>query len=739
MSCRIEEGTVLPVTASQVLLVKREPAVARRQLPPPNLPPELMTELPCGSVARATPSYKEAKKLASAHGDTFVDHDYPRKKAEKEGGEESAWQWRSAAKERADAVFLGEEGIESGAIVPGPASGVGFLSAVSALSMASRGRSKGLLEKSLPSKASQEHISKSANAIRDGLPPGTSLFRFSFFKWGQWVDIVVDDRIPFLADGPSAGARLQQAHHFGLALLEKAYAKLHGSYAAVRCISFFDALRDLTGYAVDLSWDIREIAAQLPAFRAGDRYYDPEELWKRFKETHSDDIVMMITGGDDRPAAAAVGGMEEMGLYPHTAYPIRAKETVTVKPAPGVTAGEDHLVYVDNKSADSPLWTGAWSERSGQWAAVSKSKAKSLRKVAERFPLGFWVSWRDLISSSSLLLFLRKERSASTFYGAWLPSRSIAADSKLSPTAGGCTAHVTWHRSPQYLLTAKCPGEVLVSLTQQEPLLFASGTGQGGGVSGALRIGFSLFGPVEENRTTKLHHLQNILRPVIYRNEVEVAECCLLPAAGKYVLVVTTWEPEESGKFCLRVQSASGSCLTSCKPLAHDVPPKKTFGGSVRAALFVRVVSAEGVQKRMLHAVHAYAEVTVDGVSKRTKADKEGGRSPFWDECFLFHLRKCSPSRPPLASSSSPALSKGSAKLKIEVWDSNMLIDTFAGTCHIDVYDLATAAARDWPGPTKMHPLLLKLEGRKSDKEEGKKISGSITLEFCYFLLPDFA
>lgn len=471
-----------------------------------------------------------------------------------------------------------------------------------------------------------------------------------------------------------------------------------------------------------------------------DRYYDPEELWLRLCAVSSDDTVLVITGGDDRPAAAQAGGMEELGLLPHTAYPVRAKETVNVKPAPGVNAGEDHLLFLDNKSAESPAWTGPWSPRAGQWTAVSKGAAKGLKKVLDKHPHGFWMSWKDLINSGALLLFLRKERSPHCLFGEWLPTTAVTADSKLSPTAGGHTAHVTWSRNPQYLLTVKSPGEVLVSLMQQEPLLFTSGTGQGGGVSGALRIGFSLFGPVEDNRATKLHHLLAIQRPSLYRNEVEVAECCHLSTAGKYVLTVTTWEPEERGKFFLRLQSASGSCLASCKELALDMPPKKTFGGGpVRAALAVRLVSATGLQKRMLHSVHAYAEVTVDGVSKKTRPDKEGGKHPTWDERHLFFLRKNSPTKPPTDAAGSPLLSKSSSKLKIEVWDSNMLIDTFLGVCHIGLYDIAAAAARDWPGPTRTHSVLLNLEQRKSDKEDGRVVSGSVLFEYCYFLLPDFA
>lgn len=271
---KINDGTVLPMTASQVLLVRHEAALARRQMPPPNLPSALMEDLPCGSTARAMPSYKETKKIASEHGHSFVDHDFPRKARAVPGslGGEEGWEWRSAAKERPDACFVGDEGIDGGCIVPGKASGRGFLAAVAVLCVASRGRSKHLLERVLPSKGSQQYLAKAAEAIRENLTPDPLIFRFSFYKWGRWVEVMVDDRLPAtpIVDGgyEFVCGRLSAPCQFGLSLLEKAYAKLHGSYAALQCVSFYDALRDLTGAIVDLSWDLREICAHTNAYKA---------------------------------------------------------------------------------------------------------------------------------------------------------------------------------------------------------------------------------------------------------------------------------------------------------------------------------------------------------------------------------------------------------------------------------------------------------------------------------------
>ena len=64
-------------------------------------------------------------------------------------------------------------------------------------------------------------------------------------KNGEWKEVVVDDYIPCWKDGPA----FSKAHgnELWVILLEKAWAKLHGSYERIEAGFAENVLRDLTG------------------------------------------------------------------------------------------------------------------------------------------------------------------------------------------------------------------------------------------------------------------------------------------------------------------------------------------------------------------------------------------------------------------------------------------------------------------------------------------------------------
>lgn len=93
------------------------------------------------------------------------------------------------------------------------------------------------------------------------------IFHFRFWQFGEWIDVSVDDRLPFNPDTMSliyCRNDIDENEFFG-PLLEKAYAKLASCYEFLNEGDPTDALTDLTG-AVCETFDIKRCIEKTQPF-----------------------------------------------------------------------------------------------------------------------------------------------------------------------------------------------------------------------------------------------------------------------------------------------------------------------------------------------------------------------------------------------------------------------------------------------------------------------------------------
>uniref|UniRef100_A0A8C7TAH2 Calpain 9 n=1 Tax=Oncorhynchus mykiss TaxID=8022 RepID=A0A8C7TAH2_ONCMY len=356
------------------------------------------------------------------------------------------------------------------------------------------------------------------------------IFHFQFWQHNRWLDVVVDDRLPAVRN------RLVLLHsasnnEFWSALLEKAYAKLNGSYESLKGGSTLEAMEDFTG-GVGETYETKSA---------------PTDLFNIMKKAY--DRGSMMGCSIDITSSAESEAQTASGLVKGHAYSITGLEEVNYR------GKKVKLIRIRNPWGQVE-WNGAWSDESREWNVIDSSEKK--RILQNSMDDGeFWMEFEDFkanydkieicnLTPDSLTDDTKRKWEVNMFEGNWI----------RGSTAGGCRNFIdTFWTNPQFKLTLlhaddnndKC--SVVIALMQKNRR--------------ALRkegldlqtIGFYMLYYNEDHLGKDFFRYNGSkARSKTYINVREISERFTLPP-GNYLLVPTTFQPHDEADFIIRIFS----------------------------------------------------------------------------------------------------------------------------------------------------------------------------------------
>lgn len=368
--------------------------------------------------------------------------------------------------------------------------------------------------------------------------------------YGTWVDVVVDDRLPtYKFNKKLVFMHSKDTNEFWSALLEKAYAKFYGSYEFLRGGNTCEAQEDFTGGVAEI-------------------YYTkiiPQNFFTLLEKSFKKNALMGCGMDAD---SNEIEALTPQGLVKGHAYSITKVKLVEIKMPK--KSGKIELIRLRNPWGNEVEWKGAWSDQSKEWQFIPETEKRLIGLTFENDG-EFWMSYKDFLLNFDTIEIcnLIKCYTHTTAFDFeekknW-HIRKCDGEWKIDDSAGGCRNFLdTFHQNPKFILkliksdaTCNDDGEcsIIIALTQKNR--------RRRGLP-HLSIGFLIYdiSNYKDNHNFNMEFFTKNISIARAHNYVNIrgnTRQCKFPP-GKYLIIPTTFEPNQEGEFLLRVLSE-----TSCE------------------------------------------------------------------------------------------------------------------------------------------------------------------------------
>ncbi|XP_059915377.1 calpain-10 isoform X1 [Gadus macrocephalus] len=277
-------------------------------------------------------------------------------------------------------------------------------------------------------------------------------FQFHIWQKGHWTMVTIDDRLPCIGS-TLCFSRCHSPTAFWVALLEKAYAKLHGSYESLWAGQVSEALVDLSGGLAE-RWSLEKGGAD----EAEGSGQDSDRLQRRRLDLRLlrpvRDLCALSCSTHSSP-----GGGVDLEQY----HAMSVTEWLDVETVSGARLT---LLRIRNP------WgrRGTWLKGEACWSSVDPALRVELQGRLEAGE--FWVDEAEFLSQFDDVTvgypITEDGHLKSIFTGSVLShSRQLPGRWTRGVTAGGCRNCTSYATNPKFWLKVSERGEVLVSLHQQ--------------------------------------------------------------------------------------------------------------------------------------------------------------------------------------------------------------------------------------------------------------------------------